>query len=139
VIRVAQSLVFCVVFCVLYPVFYTQNTTQKTRDWATRTTLKTNDKQRKILHRKIKIGQHEPHFFLCSILGCLSWVFSVLRVVQSLVFCGVFCVVYRWFYSVVRVAQSLVFCVVFCVTLKTNNKPHKILHRKLQIGQHEPH
>jgi hypothetical protein len=39
----------------------TQNTTQKTKDWATRTTLKTQDKQRKILHRKLKIGQHEPH------------------------------------------------------------------------------
>jgi hypothetical protein len=39
----------------------TQNTTQKTKDWATRTTLNTQDKQHKILHRKLKIGQHEPH------------------------------------------------------------------------------
>ena len=30
--------------------------------------------------------------FLCSILWCLSWVFSVVRVAQSLVFCVVFCV-----------------------------------------------
>jgi hypothetical protein len=35
-----------------------QNTTQKTKDWATRTTLKTQDKQHEILHRKLKIGQH---------------------------------------------------------------------------------
>jgi hypothetical protein len=37
-------------------------TTQKTKDWATRTTLKSNDKQHKILHRKLKIGQQEPHY-----------------------------------------------------------------------------
>ena len=46
-------------------------------------------------------------------MRCLSLGFSVVRVGQSLVFCVVFCVVYRWFYSVVRVAQSLVVRVVF--------------------------
>ena len=40
----------------------TNNDTQKNEDWATRTTLKTQDKQHKILHRKLKIGQHEPHY-----------------------------------------------------------------------------
>ena len=39
-----------------------QNITQKTNDWATRTTLKTQDKEHKILHKKLKIGQHEPHY-----------------------------------------------------------------------------
>jgi hypothetical protein len=34
---------------------------QKTNDWATRTTLKTQDKEHKILHRKLKIGQHGQH------------------------------------------------------------------------------
>ena len=75
--------------------------------------------------------------FLCSILCCLSWVFSLVRVAQSLVFCAVFCrsllVFYwgtccsifsflcsilcslSWVLSVVLVTQSLVFCVVFCL------------------------
>jgi hypothetical protein len=91
------------------------NTTQKTKDWATRTTLKTNNKQHKILHIKLKIGQHEPHYETNdkqhkilhkkikigqhgSILCCLLLVFSVVRVAQSLVFCVVFGVVYRWFF-----------------------------------------
>jgi hypothetical protein len=126
----------------------TQNTTQKNTDWETRTTLETQDKEHKILHRKLMIGQHEPHL-IPTINNTKyytenAWVFSVLRVVQSLVFCGVFCVVYRWFYSVVRVAQSLVFCVVFWIGQhephhETNDKQHKILQRKLKIGQHEPH
>ena len=38
-----------------------QNTTQKTNDWATRTTLKTQDKEHKLLHRNQKIGQYEPN------------------------------------------------------------------------------
>ena len=46
----------------LKPTINNTNTTQKTKDWATRTTLKTNDKQHKILHRKLKIGQHERHY-----------------------------------------------------------------------------
>jgi len=45
----------------------------------------------------------------------LSTYFGVGRVVQSLVSCVVFCVLFPGLYSVVRVAQSLVFCVVFCV------------------------
>jgi hypothetical protein len=64
VVRVAQSVVFGVVFCVLYPGFDSetaQYTTQKTTDWATRTTLNTNDIEHKILHRKLMIGQHKPH------------------------------------------------------------------------------
>jgi hypothetical protein len=52
----------------------TQNTTQKTKDWATRTTLNTQDKQHKILHRKLKIGQHEPHLVFCVVYpGFLVW------------------------------------------------------------------
>jgi hypothetical protein len=43
VVRVAQSLVFCVVFGVVYRWFF-------------------NNKQHKILHIKLKIGQHEPHY-----------------------------------------------------------------------------
>ena len=39
----------------------TQNTTQKTKDWETRTTPKIQDKDHKILHRKLKTGQHKPH------------------------------------------------------------------------------
>jgi hypothetical protein len=44
------------------------------------------------------------------------FVFSVVRVAQSLVFCVVFCRS-LFVFSGVRVALSLVFCVVFCRSL----------------------
>jgi hypothetical protein len=37
-----------------------QNTTQNTKDWVPRTPLQPRD--HKILHRKLKIEYHEPHY-----------------------------------------------------------------------------
>ena len=98
-----------------------QNTTQKTKDWVPRTPLQPRDN--KILHRKLKIEYHEPHYNQ----GITKYYTENYRLSTTNP-------------TTTKGSQN--------TTQKTKDwvprtplqpRDHKILHRKLKIEYHEPH
>jgi hypothetical protein len=130
-VRVAHSLDFSVVFC-HWPTWTAlkanndlQNTTQKSKDWGTRTPLSINNDLQNTTQKSKDWATQTPLKDFCVVFCRSLFVFSGVRVAQSLDFCVVFCRS-LFVFSGVRVAQSLDFCVVFCrlsYTNPTKNKP----------------